>query len=474
MTTSTPWPNAGSPPSKLADITDASPAIPGNHASDHTAERQRVNALIDKVTGILTGDVDVPGAVEVAKAGTLISTRPRINLIQGSNVTLTVADNPGANRADVTIAAAAGAASGVTPFLVAAADAPTSWKDAAAYICDGTGDQAEIAAAELAALNSGAGGMVFLSPGTFNVAANSPIKKQGRVWLRGCGWATALVPQGTWSDTVNGAPSAVIRLLWNSGLADDSAYGEAWGLSHLRIDGGYKNCHGIYLRVQANGTFWPSAPGNKDTHIRMNDLWIGNVGKNGIHGYALSNSGNDWQRIGSTHVTNVDIMNPTGSGVYIEDGWVDSFWHSVNVGSPGAYGFYVHGNDHYFTGSKAWYATEASWYIAGNHNALDGCRSQNGHKHGAHITGDGNTFNGFLADADGQASGTWAGMYVVGDGNSIAGASVVNDTSPGWLDYGYWYTGNHNVILGTWRSNGHGTAATNGTLADNWVTVKSF
>lgn len=43
--------------------------------------------------------------VEVAKAGTLTGTRRRINLIDGSNVTVTVADNPGADRVDVTVAA---------------------------------------------------------------------------------------------------------------------------------------------------------------------------------------------------------------------------------------------------------------------------------------------------------------------------------------------------------------------------------
>lgn len=43
--------------------------------------------------------------VEVAKAGTLVGTRGRINIIDGSNVTTTVADNAGSSRVDVTIAA---------------------------------------------------------------------------------------------------------------------------------------------------------------------------------------------------------------------------------------------------------------------------------------------------------------------------------------------------------------------------------
>ena len=42
--------------------------------------------------------------VEIGKAGTLIGTRKRINLIEGSNVTITVADDSGNDEVDVTIA----------------------------------------------------------------------------------------------------------------------------------------------------------------------------------------------------------------------------------------------------------------------------------------------------------------------------------------------------------------------------------
>ncbi len=65
--------------------------------------------------GAMSGDVTLSVAadattqrVEVAKAGTLIGTRKRINLIEGSNVTLTVADDSGGNGVDVTIASAGG------------------------------------------------------------------------------------------------------------------------------------------------------------------------------------------------------------------------------------------------------------------------------------------------------------------------------------------------------------------------------
>jgi hypothetical protein len=47
--------------------------------------------------------------VRVSKGGTLTGTRQEINLIEGSNVTLTVADNTVSNRVDVTVATTGGA-----------------------------------------------------------------------------------------------------------------------------------------------------------------------------------------------------------------------------------------------------------------------------------------------------------------------------------------------------------------------------
>jgi hypothetical protein len=51
-------------------------------------------------------------AIDVRKAGTLIGTRPAINLIDGANQTITVADNSGSNRVDVTVAETIGGGTG--------------------------------------------------------------------------------------------------------------------------------------------------------------------------------------------------------------------------------------------------------------------------------------------------------------------------------------------------------------------------
>ena len=54
------------------------------------------------------------GQITVAKAGSLIGTRGRLNLIEGNNVTLTVADDSGNDEIDCTIAASGGSGGGTT------------------------------------------------------------------------------------------------------------------------------------------------------------------------------------------------------------------------------------------------------------------------------------------------------------------------------------------------------------------------
>ncbi len=56
----------------------------------------------------LTGNLDANARHNVSKAGTSVGTRRGINLVEGSNITITAADNSASERVDVTIAAAAG------------------------------------------------------------------------------------------------------------------------------------------------------------------------------------------------------------------------------------------------------------------------------------------------------------------------------------------------------------------------------
>lgn len=60
------------------------------------------------VYAVFPGGGGAGGNVGVDHNGTLVGTRPTLNFIDGSNVTLTVADNAGSNRVDITIAATGG------------------------------------------------------------------------------------------------------------------------------------------------------------------------------------------------------------------------------------------------------------------------------------------------------------------------------------------------------------------------------
>lgn len=76
-------------------------------------------ALADDIINGET-EVTITGRQTVALAGVEVGTRRRLNLIQGSNVTLTVVDNPGSDRVDATIAASGGPSETPVGFAFAA------------------------------------------------------------------------------------------------------------------------------------------------------------------------------------------------------------------------------------------------------------------------------------------------------------------------------------------------------------------
>lgn len=90
----------------------------------------------------------------------------------------------------------------VTRVVVAATDAPASWKSVARYRCDGTADDVQINAA-IQSLNHDPtvgriGGVVELSPGTFTIAAPINIDLSW-LTLKGQGCYITMVKAGTYS-----------------------------------------------------------------------------------------------------------------------------------------------------------------------------------------------------------------------------------------------------------------------------------
>jgi hypothetical protein len=106
--------------------------------------------------------------------------------------------------------------------LVAASSAPSAVKDVAEYVCDGTADQVQINTA-LADLGS-TGGLVQLTPGTFNISASIVNAAGASFTLLGSGWGTILLAAASLNDYV---------------IKFDSSTGEVRGarIGHLKVDG---------------------------------------------------------------------------------------------------------------------------------------------------------------------------------------------------------------------------------------------
>jgi len=130
-----------------------------NAAFDHTKLHNAVTAG----TGIsITAGQQVSVAANTtvqkhltSKAGGTAISRQQINFIEGTNVTLTVADNAGADRVDVTINAAAGGGGGATITRYAAVGTPQTY-----FVASGTGANATLTGTAFA-ITAPAGVVVF-------------------------------------------------------------------------------------------------------------------------------------------------------------------------------------------------------------------------------------------------------------------------------------------------------------------------
>ena len=142
-------------------------------------------------------------------------------------------------------------------LVVAASDASLQSKQGADYICDGVADEVQINAA-MASLPSG-GGSVVLTEGTFNITAPITAMKDGIV-IQGQGPTTLIT-------TPNGTNVEYFIL----------AYGDAWTIRDLRIDGNGDN--------QSSGGYGVFLGG---THGSVLNCYIDNTLDNAI---AVSNSG---------------------------------------------------------------------------------------------------------------------------------------------------------------------------------------
>lgn len=230
-------------------------------------------------------------------------------------------------------------------------------KDAADYVCSGSNDQATINDAVQAAYPgaSGLGGVVQLSPGTFN--CSGAVKLRRRTSLLGAGRATILSASSGWGG-------GVIEPFDNG--TDKVSVG------FLAIDGNYQNVHGIYFNVTDNGSFDDGSP---DAANFFTDLYIYAPGLDGIRF--------EGSRMRAANVSKIRVWNPGGYGYYLDS--PDGFYTQCEVGSSGLAGFSLRSSNNRITNSKAWYSDGSGFEILAVRNQLAACESQDNEQHGFYI-----------------------------------------------------------------------------------------
>jgi hypothetical protein len=165
--------------------------------------------------------------------------------------------------------------------IVAATNSSQAVKDAADYVADGTGDQAEINSA----LTAAAGGSVYLAEGTYTVSSSISVPNNTK--LQGAGDGTLL--------TIPNSHNTNTNIIVNS----DTTTGTGVHIQDLRIDGNSSNqssgtYKGIYLNGMGGGSGATARQGAKISNITVDHLSL--AGNRGIeatstsHNNSISNS----------------------------------------------------------------------------------------------------------------------------------------------------------------------------------------
>ena len=248
--------------------------------------------------------------------------------------------------------------------LIAASNAPQDLKDVADFVCSGSNDQVEInqAIAQLTPNRDAPGGVVQLSPGTFNIS--DQIRMRPRTSLVGSGKATILKATGSWSS--HNSPNEMGGVIEANSLGIDKCH-----VASLAIDGSRENVHGIYFNItqQWFDDFSPDAANS------FTDLYIWRPGGDGIRF--------EGSRMRATQVSRVRVWDAGGHGYYLNS--PDSFYSHCETGSSGKNGFYVGKPNNRITNSKAWFSIGSGFQITGARNQLSACESQDNRMHGYSI-----------------------------------------------------------------------------------------
>lgn len=376
--------------------------------------------------------------VEVSRANIPAGVRPEINFVEGANVTIGVADNPGADRVDVTIGSTGGGGGGsgyataadegtaLTPrtilnfqgagvvatddpvngrtnvvvtgtatvlprpacLIVAGADAPAAVKAGADYVCDGStggnNDQVELNAALLAAFRQSAGtwGQVMVIG---NLRINAPVIMRSANVLAGVGPGAIIKSVGMSADVGmvelfdKNQHMCTVRDLTLDG--NGGAGGGSWGVRYVNSDGG------------GDGFMGTNEPGNSpDASHRFSDVFIKNFGGGTRHGLYLGDNCRE------TQGSRIRISQCSGNGLWLDGASDAKFTQVISITNNN--GIVVGGGSNQFTMCKGSYNTIDGWVVSSSRAHLTGCHGQDNGRWGYNVTGATPTFTSCVADSN--------------------------------------------------------------------------
>jgi len=314
----------------------------------------------------------------------------------------------------------ASAAAGTSGFsvLVAASNAPQNMLDIADYVCTGGNDQDTIN--EAINSQSKLGGVVALSPGSFN--CSGPVKVRSRVTLVGSGRSSVMRATTAWSGAMIEAYST----------STDKVT-----ISDLGLDGEYKNVGGILLNVTTKNSFEDGSP---DAANYITDVYIHAVRGNGLHMTGRHNRG--------YCITRVRVWDAGGHGFVFDS--PDGFVHQCETGSSGKDGFRITSGNTRFTNCKAWYSDLSGFHIAAVRNQFTACESQDNEQHGFYIASGQVSLTSCHADSNSwnrnQPVAQYSGFHIIRDRNRIQliGCQAYDKNEGGrgnWQRWGFYLEG---------------------------------
>lgn len=394
--------------------TDIATATPGASAPGDTAAEGTATAV---ARADHRHSREAPGAgVTYAAPG---SSAPGDTIAEGVAVTVARSDHRHGREAP---GGGGGGGTSSAVVIVASIDAETAVRDAADYVCDGTGDQVEINAAILEATQlqarggptgGKARGTVQLTGGRFNI--NASIKMRTGVTLQGSGFLTDVRATGSVAFTDTGmimmfdtnTHMTLVRDLWVNG----------------NYSGGGAICSGFHYVGIAGGNSMNDDPAS------------GNDPQNRIHGVTVYGFKNDADRHGmkfeaDMRGTMVDFcyLREIGGNAIWFTASPDSFIQNVFIGGVLGRGIYIQGANVSVADSKVFYCDIWGVEVTSGYAKLSNVEAQDC-LNGLRLAGTNLTATGIVADTIDNI-----GIEIAAQGVMLDGFQVAHRTGARYVD----------------------------------------